>query len=85
MLPSFDPVMENDISIEELQRVFDQFSTLRQPRTAALVKGARAQGNMRVVSGGIAACEVRDNFLSKAWEDEAAVEAKYNSLMKEPF
>jgi salicylate hydroxylase len=85
MLPTFDHESDADISVEDLQRVFNQFSTLRQPRTAALVKGARAQGSMRVISGGIAACEERDKVLSKGWEDEAAVEVKYDSLFKETF
>ena len=58
---------------------------MRQPRTAALVKGARAQGERRVVTGGPAACEERDEILREQWKDEAALEAKFDSLLMEPF
>jgi len=58
---------------------------MRQPRTAALVKGARAQGEDRVVDGGPKACEERNERLRCKWEDEAAVEDRYDYLLREPF
>jgi len=67
---------------ETLKSIFAKFAKLRQPRTAALVKGAHAQG---VVDGGPEACAERDERLRKRWEDAAAVEAKYDYLLKEPF
>jgi hypothetical protein len=50
-----------------------------------LVRGARAQGENRVVDGGAEACLERDHRLRKNWQDEKAVEAKYDALFREPY
>lgn len=42
-----------------LEEIFTEFKTLRMPRTSALVKAARALGDIRVVSG-LEACLARD-------------------------
>jgi hypothetical protein len=49
------------------------------------VKGARVQGDRRVVDGGPAACVERDEILRQGWKDAEAVEAKYDYIFKEPF
>lgn len=74
-----------DLPSEELRQIFGEFANLRQPRTAALVKGARAQGYLRVIDGGQKACEERDELLRKVWEDQTGIEKKYDSLLREPF
>lgn len=58
---------------------------MRQPRTAALVKGARAQGELRVVDGDSVARQDRDDLLKRSWANQAAIEAKYDSLLREPY
>lgn len=82
MLPSFDA---SPISRADLTKIFHDFATKRQPRTAFLVKGARSQGERRVVDGGLQACEERDEILRKGWEDEAGVAKKFDYLFREPF
>jgi len=84
LLPDLSNKGEGPTS-ETLESIFAKFAKLRQLRTAALVKGARAQGEDRVVDGGPEACAERDERLQKRWEDTAAVEAKYDYLLKEPF
>jgi salicylate hydroxylase len=73
------------MSSEYLQKVFDKFAKMRQPRTAALVRGARAQGENRVMDGAPEASIARDEVLRKAWQDKPAVETKYDQLLKEPY
>jgi salicylate hydroxylase len=68
-----------------LPDIFQAFAEKRQPRTEALVKGARTQGQMRVVTGGPEACRERDRKITAAWKDLKAVAAKYDGLCKEPF
>lgn len=63
---------------------FKPFAERRQPRTSALVKGARAQGKMRTVSDP-QECANRNLMLSRAWKDLPALEAKYGALLQEPF
>ncbi|KAG8878288.1 hypothetical protein FRB97_002638 [Tulasnella sp. 331] len=48
-----------------LDKIFTEFETLRIARTSVLVKAARAQGEMRVVSGE-KACLARDQTLKSA-------------------
>lgn len=73
------------LTTEALTAVFRAFAEKRQPRTAALVKGARVQGELRVVGGGPAACEDRDETLRQQWKNESALRAKFDGLLKEPF
>ena len=83
LLPQFQK--DETMSSEKLSEIFSTFANLRQPRTAALVKGARTQGESRVIDGGEEACLKRDERLRKGWEDKSSVEAKYNGLFREPF
>jgi salicylate hydroxylase len=83
LLPNFEK--GKSLSSDDLNSIFKTFANLRQPKTAALVKGARLQGEDRVVDGGREACEERDERLRQKWKDEVAVEEKYDSLLMEPF
>jgi salicylate hydroxylase len=85
LLPNIESGSEDILTSEALNAVFSAFARLRQPRTAALVKGARAQGENRVVDGGPEACAARDERLREGWVDEEALERKNDMLLKEPF
>jgi salicylate hydroxylase len=85
LLPDVEADSKINLSSEALTRIFSNFANLRQPRTAALGKGARAQGENRVVNGGSVACDERDERLRRAWSDKAGVEARFDSLLREPF
>lgn len=74
-----------DTSTEVLRNVFANFASNRQPRTAALVQGARAQGELRVCDGDEDACKERDNVIRNRWRYVDVVEAFYDGLYKEPF
>jgi salicylate hydroxylase len=73
-----------ELSSAVLRKVFLELVGKRQPRTKALVEGARKQGERRVVDGE-EKCRERDEGLRRGWEDQAGVEARFDSLWKEPF
>lgn len=81
------PELDKDkmLSSDVLIKTFKSFANLRKPRTAALVKGARAQGESRVIDGGLESCLTRDERLRKGWTDEKSVEGKYDALFREPY
>lgn len=85
LLPDVDSDSQATLTSQALSDVFAAFAALRQPRTAALVKGARAQGENRVVDGGPEACTARDERLRKGWADKEAVQNRFDMLLKEPF
>ena len=60
------------LSTSTLETVFTSFELERIPRTAESVKRARAQGELRVVSG-VEACIKRNNYYR---EQAAALKAK---------
>lgn len=68
-----------------LEEAFASYAGKRQPRTAALVKGARAVGEKRVVTSGKVDCEVRDKKVEAEWLDTDAIAAKFDGLCREPF
>lgn len=70
---------------DELENIFRVYSQKRQPRTSALVKGARLQGERRVVTAGPVACLERDTLLAASWKDTASISAKYDNLCREPL
>ncbi|KAF2994081.1 hypothetical protein E8E14_001785 [Neopestalotiopsis sp. 37M] len=74
------PTMESD-----LESIFKQYALQRQPRTAALVKGARAAGEKRVVTTGWKDCESRNQRVRQEWLDTVAIEARFDGLCREPF
>ena len=74
-----------------LSTVFTEFERLRMPRTAALVRKARAAGELRVVSGA-EACRARDETVRAMWRgkervggDVGAVRALYADLVDDPY
>lgn len=66
------------------QEIFRPFAEKRQPRTSLLVKGARTQGDKRVASGA-EACRQRDSDIATAYTDPAAILARFDFLLREPF
>ena len=68
-----------------LTEIFQQFAEKRQPRTSALVKVARAQGEMPVVTTGPEDCRRRNKHVVAVWKDAPAIAAKYDALCREPF
>ncbi len=85
LLPDLSMDMMMSIRTAELQNVFETFASKRQSRTAALVKGARMQGEIRVCDGGIKACIERDNIIRNRWKDIETMEANFDGLYNEPF
>ena len=65
--------------------MFTEFANLRQPRTAALVQAARAQGELRVIDGGPEACQARDETIKAGYVDQEALERRFDLILREPF
>ncbi|KAG1751627.1 uncharacterized protein EDB91DRAFT_1106403 [Suillus paluster] len=70
-------------STELLSQVFTDYQDLRLLRTSELVRGARKQGEARVVEG-IDACRARDEVIRAGSNDDAAKMAQYE-LFSGPF
>lgn len=85
LLPDLSANNETIISTSHLQNIFKDFAMKRQPRTAALVKGARLQGDIRVCDGDLEACTKRDDFIRNRWKNIVTVEANYDELYNQPF
>jgi len=66
------------------ETIFRPYAEMRQPRTAVLVKGARAQGATRVAAG-LEACEKRNVAIRGGYEDASVIAAKFDGLLQEPF
>ena len=62
-------------STATLESVFSELESVRLPRSSAMVKGARAQGEKRVVSG-VEACIERNNYFRELWSDDKNVRAR---------
>lgn len=89
-LPYLDPTKEDyqsNIKIlgAPLTEIFHQYAEKRQPRTAALVRGARAQGNQRVVTTGPEDCRKRNEQIKAVWADTEAIRARFDALLSGPF
>ncbi|RAL07146.1 FAD-dependent oxidoreductase [Aspergillus homomorphus CBS 101889] len=69
----------------DLSAVFRTFAEKRQPRTSMLVRDARRQGELRVVTDGPAKCRERDGRIAAAWENTAAMMDNFDRLLQEPF
>jgi salicylate hydroxylase len=80
-----DATAEELLDSNQLLNILKGFAKVRQPRTAALVRGARAQGEDRVVDAGLEASEARDERLRRKWQNEATVAAGQDALLREPF
>ncbi|GJE95030.1 FAD-dependent monooxygenase [Phanerochaete sordida] len=59
-----------------LEEVFAELERVRLPRTAELVRQARAQGDTRVVSG-VEACIARNNYYRDVCNDPAKLRARF--------
>ena len=78
------PDAEEELGIEQLRETFQRYAEKRQPRTAALVKGARAQGEVRVTVGE-EECKQRNEKVKMYWANTAAIVARLHNLYCEPF
>ncbi|KAL7937342.1 hypothetical protein V8C35DRAFT_179099 [Trichoderma chlorosporum] len=67
------------------ESIFRPFAEKRQPRTSALVKGARAMGERRVAVGP-EKCRERDEAVAQSYEGIAeTIAAKFEGLLSQPF
>ncbi|KAG2034169.1 hypothetical protein BDR03DRAFT_1093926 [Suillus americanus] len=71
------------LSTELLLRVFTDYQDLRLLRTSELVRGARQQGELRVVEG-VDACRARDEAIRTRLNDDAAWKAR-DEMWSGPF
>ena len=90
LLPSVHSEDENQTchsasEASQYLQAFQTFAERRQPRTSILVKGARIQGEKRVVLDGFDACQERNKNVAATWKDVSAISAKYDALCREPF
>ena len=73
-----------------LETIFTEFEGIRIARTSELVKGAREQGNLRVVSG-VEACKRRNEVIIEKFGgatgpgDNAGVVPQFKHLIEHPF
>ncbi|KAK9796550.1 hypothetical protein AB5N19_03632 [Seiridium cardinale] len=77
--------LATDPPLRNLESIFEEYARKRQPRASALVKGARAAGEKRVVTTGRRDCEARDKKVAAEWQDTEGISAKFDNLCKEPF
>ncbi|KAG1838535.1 hypothetical protein DFJ58DRAFT_813989 [Suillus subalutaceus] len=73
----------DQLSTELLLRVFTDYQDLRLLRTSELVRGARQQGELRVVEG-LDACRARDEAIRKVSDNDAARKARHE-MWSGPF
>lgn len=73
----------DQLSTECLLRVFTDYQDLRLLRTSELVRGARRQGEIRVVEG-VDACRARDEAIRAGLNNDAARRA-HDELLSGPF
>jgi len=71
-------------STELLSTIFTEYEAIRIPRTAELVKGARKQGEVRVVDG-VDACLARNEIIRKNWEDDEKALGLFEYVLNGPF
>ncbi|PCH43569.1 FAD/NAD(P)-binding domain-containing protein [Wolfiporia cocos MD-104 SS10] len=67
-----------------LGTIFAAYEAARVERTSVLVRGARKQGENRVVQG-VEACRARDREVREAWADADATLAGYLQLYGQPW
>ena len=71
-------------STETLTKVFEAYTDKRLARTSALVSGARAQGEIRLVYGS-EACIARNNKVRAIWHDQGVMVQGYAAVWKGSF
>lgn len=77
--PSPSPSPPAALSTETLTQIFSHLTRIRQPRTSALVQGARAQGELRLMHGE-AKCKIRNDKVRMLWRDEGAMVEGYRKV-----
>jgi len=82
LLKKYNPSADQP-STEVLSHVFTDYQDLRLLRTSELTRGARKQGEVRVVEG-TDACRARDEVIRAEFIDDAAKRARYE-LLSGPF
>jgi salicylate hydroxylase len=71
-------------SNETLAKAFEAYTNKRLARTSALVRGARVQGEIRLVHG-VDACIARNNKVRAIWQDQGAMVQGYAAVWKGSF
>ncbi|KAF7940140.1 uncharacterized protein EAE98_000267 [Botrytis deweyae] len=77
------PDAGSDLSTEALTKIFAEFTGIRQPKTALLVAGARAQGERRVVTP--ETMEERNEYMRQMWKNPDIFYKAYAEMLKGPF
>lgn len=75
MLEKHNPSTESP-STATLEAVFTEMEAVRIPRTAQMVKGARAHGDTRTLAG-VDACLERNNFFRRLCKDLEMQKARW--------
>jgi len=71
-------------STELLSTVFTDYEGIRIPRTADLVRGARKQGELRVVDG-VDPCLARNKIIKQMWGNDEKVLDASEYVLSGPF
>ena len=71
-------------SNETLANAFEAYTDKRLERSSVLVRGARVQGEIRLVHG-VDACTVRNNKVRAMWRDQGAMVQGYAAVWKGSF
>ncbi|ESZ98725.1 hypothetical protein SBOR_0963 [Sclerotinia borealis F-4128] len=77
------PDAGSDLSTTDLTKIFAEFAGLRQPKTALLVAGARAQGERRVVAR--ENMEERNESVRQIWKNPDVYYKAYAEMLRGPF
>jgi salicylate hydroxylase len=78
------PDCKGNLSTAELVEAFKRYSDKRQARTSMLVKGARAQGELRVMAGE-EECRQRNQKVRDMFANDRVIVAGLHNLYSEPF
>ncbi|KIM92045.1 hypothetical protein PILCRDRAFT_810062 [Piloderma croceum F 1598] len=71
-------------STELLSTIFSEYESIRLPKAAALVQGAKKMGESRIV-GGVEMCLARNMTVRKNWEDDENVLNTMSPSLSGPF
>ncbi|CCD53249.1 hypothetical protein ACHAPC_007783 [Botrytis cinerea] len=77
------PNAGSDLPTEELTKIFAEFAEMRQPKTALLVAGARAQGERRVTTP--ETMEKRNEYVRQMWKNPEVFQKPYEETLRGPF
>lgn len=69
---------------KKLGEIFEEYQIIRKARTTALVKGARAMGELRVTAG-TEACLSRNETVKRLYDDEEKLLEQGSFLYGAPF